>query len=89
MVRYVVMCVCVSPQGILLEAFVFVFDQLDSRGPGRIHRHLVNEAGAVSEDMEMGRHFHVPALLSRETEGNGSRRTVCVGSFPSVDPFLL
>ena len=25
-----------------------------------MHR-LVNEAGDVSEDMEMGRHFHVPA----------------------------
>ena len=40
-------------------------------------------------DMEMGRHFHVPALLSRETEGHFSRRTVRVSSFPSVDPFLL
>ena len=26
-----------------------------------MHRRLVNEAGDVSEDMEMGRHFHVPA----------------------------
>ena len=44
---------------------------------------LVNEAGDVSEDVEVGRHFHVPALLFRATEGNCSRRT-CV----SV-PFLL
>ena len=26
-----------------------------------MHRRLVNEAGDVSEDMKMGRHFHVPA----------------------------
>ena len=26
-----------------------------------MHRRLVNEAGDASEDMEMGRHFHVPA----------------------------
>ena len=56
---------------------------VSSRGPGQIHRRLVNEAGDVSEDMEMGRHFHVPALLFRKTEGNGTRHT-CV----SV-PFLL
>ena len=37
-----------------------------SRGPGQIHRRLVNEAGDVSEDMKMGRHFHVPALLFRK-----------------------
>ena len=30
-------------------------------GPGRIHRRLLNEAGEVSEEMEMGRHFHIPA----------------------------
>ena len=54
----------------------------DTSSPG-------NEAGDVSGDMEVGRHFSVPALLTRETEGNGSRHTVCVGSFPSVDPFLL
>ena len=54
-----------------------------SRGPGQIHRRLVNEAGDVSEDMEMGRHFHVPAPLFRKTGGNGTRHT-CV----SV-PFLL
>ena len=52
-----------------------------------MHRRLVNEAGDVSEDMEMGRHFHVSALLPGETEGNGSRRTACIGSFPFVDPF--
>ena len=80
------MCVTPCLQGILLEAFGFVFGQLDSRGPGRIHRRLVDEAGDVPEDMEMGCHFHAPALLSGETEGNGSRRTVCVDSFPSVDP---
>ena len=54
-----------------------------SRGPGQIHRRLVNEAGDVSEDMEMGRRFHVPAPLFRKTGGNGTRHT-CV----SV-PFLL
>ena len=26
-----------------------------------MHRRLVNEAGDASEDMEMGRHFHVTA----------------------------
>ena len=26
-----------------------------------MHRRLVNEAGDASEDMDMGRHFHVPA----------------------------
>ena len=30
-------------------------------GPGRIHRRLLNEAGEVSEEMEMGCHFHIPA----------------------------
>ena len=43
-----------------------------------MYRRLVNEAGVVSEDMEMGRHFHVSALLLRVTEGNGTRHTVCV-----------
>ena len=33
-----------------------------SRGQGRVHRRLVNEAGDVFEDMEVGRHFHVPAF---------------------------
>ena len=33
------------------------------RGPGQIHRRLVNEAGDVSEDMEMGRHFHVKEMV--------------------------
>ena len=40
-------------------------------------------AGDVSEDMEMGRHFPVPAPLFKKTEGNGTRHT-CV----SV-PFLV
>ena len=35
---------------------------ISCRGLGRMHRRLVNEAGDVSEDMEMGRHFHVPDL---------------------------
>ena len=65
---------CVCETGITGNLLVL------SRGPGQIHRRLVNEAGDVSEDMEMGRHFHVPALLSRTTEGNGSRALV---------PFLL
>ena len=26
-----------------------------------MHRRLVNEAGDAPEDMQMGRHFHVPA----------------------------
>ena len=33
-------------------------------GPGRVHRRLVNEAGDVPDDMEVGRHFHVPARSS-------------------------
>ena len=74
------MRVCVQPlesQGSFWSATLY------SRVPGQIHRRLVNEAGDVSEDMEMGRHFHVPAPLFRKTEGNGTRHT-CV----SV-PFLL
>ena len=76
----VCVCVCVQPlesQGSFWSATLY------SRVPGQIHRRLVNEAGDVSEDMEMGRHFHVPAPLFRKTEGNGTRHT-CV----SV-PFLL
>ena len=73
-------CVCVCVCQHLLQRNSNVHK---SRGPGRIHRRMVNEAGDVSEDMEMGRHFHVPALLFRATEGNGSRRTSA-----SV-PFLL
>ena len=46
-----------------------------------MHRRLVNEAGDVSEDMEMGRHFHVPALLSRR---KWYSTHLCVGAFPSV-----
>ena len=42
-----------------------------------MHRRLVNEADDVSEDVEMGRHFHVPALLLRVIEGNGTRHTLC------------
>ena len=57
-------CVCV-PLGITGNPWVW------SRGLGQIHRCLVNEAGDVSEDMEMGRHFHVPAPLLRKTRGNG------------------
>ena len=34
------------------------------RGPGRVHRRLVNEAGDVPEDMKVGRHFHVAARSS-------------------------
>ena len=49
-------CVCVC-QHLSLRNFTCV----QSRGPGRIHRRLVNEAGDVSEDMEMGCHFHAPA----------------------------
>ena len=30
------------------------FAKIGSRGPGQIHRRLVNEAGDVSEEMEMG-----------------------------------
>ena len=45
------MCVCVSTP----------VPKERHRGPGRIHRRLVNEAGDVSEDMEMGRQFQVPA----------------------------
>ena len=38
-------------------------DSVHSRGPGRIHRRLVNEAGE-SEGVEMGRHFHAPAIFN-------------------------
>ena len=68
-------CVCVSTPVSKEYDHTKGLSFVQSRGPGRIHRHLVNEAGDVSKDMEMGRHFHVPTLLSRETEGNGSRRT--------------
>ena len=49
------MCVCVT---LCSKEFLFCSNR---RGPGRMHRRLVNEAGDASEDMEMGRHFHVPA----------------------------
>ena len=48
-------CVCVT---LCSKEFLFCSNR---RGPGRMHRRLVNEAGDASEDMEMGRHFHVPA----------------------------
>ena len=76
------MCVCVPPSASKSFFLNKQGTRQDTSSPG-------NEAGDVSGDMEMGRHFRVPALLTRETEGNGSRHTVCVGSFPSVDPFLL
>ena len=50
-----IVCVCVT-----LCSKEFRFGSY-RRGPGRMHRRLVNEAGDASEDMEMGRHFHVPA----------------------------
>ena len=51
--RTVAPCVCRTPYpGVLF------FLNKTSGGPGRIHRRLVNEAGDVSEDMEMGHHFH-------------------------------
>ena len=37
------------------------FSACYSMGPGRVHRRLVNEAGDVPEDMEVGSHFHVLA----------------------------
>ena len=52
-------CVCVP---LRLQEFQFLCDKT-SGGPGRIHRRLVNEAGDVSEDMEMGRHFHVKEMV--------------------------
>ena len=70
-------CLASFPGRITGDAWVW------SRGPGQIHRRLVNEAGDVSEDMEMGRHFHLPALLFSKTGANGTRRTCA-----SV-PFLL
>ena len=36
---------------------------MSSRGPGRVHRRLVNEAGDVSEDMEVRRRFHIAAFV--------------------------
>ena len=36
---------------------------MSSRGTGRVHRRLVNEAGDVSEDMEVRRRFHIAAFV--------------------------
>ena len=79
--KNILVCVCPPPfPGVLTQILL-----ISCRG-GRIHRRLVNEAGDVSEDMETGRHFHVPALLYRATEGNGSRRTCASVPF---EPFLI
>ena len=48
----------------------------DTSSPG-------NEAGDVSGDMEMGRHFRVPALLTRET------KEMVLGTLCASVPFLL
>ena len=50
---YVCVCACVSTP----------VPKERHRGPVRIQHRLVNEAGDVSEDMEMGRHSHVPAKM--------------------------
>ena len=52
---YVCMCVCACVSTPVPKE--------RHRGPVRIQHRLVNEAGDVSEDMEMGRHFHVPAKM--------------------------
>ena len=74
-------CVCRTPYPGVLYSIINL--NTLCRRPGRIHRRLVSEADDVSEDMEMGRHFHIPPLLIRETEGNCTRHTCA-----SV-PFLL
>ena len=54
----VCVCVCVSTPVSKEYDHTKGLSFVKRRGPGRIHRRLVNEAGDVSEDMEMGRHFH-------------------------------
>ena len=52
-------CVCVC-QTLFLRALAHFNSH--ARGPGRVHRRLVSEAGDVPEDMEVGRHYHIPAF---------------------------
>ena len=47
-------------QSVTLCSKEFLFGSY-RRGPGRMHGRLVKKAGDASEEMEMGRHFHVPA----------------------------
>ena len=58
-------CLCVSPPvsevSTRCKLIQFPLGFKQRQGPGRMHRRLVNEAGDVSGDMEMGCYFHVPA----------------------------